>query len=622
MPRTVDRRDGLALAGRASVGPLALAPPALLESRPARAGEIGVFLTNRPAPGGWRHLVLSSDGVEVELRVPVLAPEVVGTEPGVHTVHEKAFLLHFPFAAEAVAGLRSARPDLVILGNARALWNDGAPFVRAVRDVRAAVGAAPLLWTPRVALPHRIPLLVYLGVDLLDTTEGALRAAQGEFLDETFGTARRPDTSVERSCDCPACRAEPLGSLGAHADWAYRHALAETRASLRMGRLRELVEARLVAEPALSEMLRYADRELAGPLEERTPVVGDESHAYVLAEAHRRPEMVRFRERLIERYRPPASKSVLLLVPCSKTKPYRRSRSHRRFLGALEGVRALERVHVVSVSSPIGLVPQELEDMFPARHYDIPVTGDWTEPERETVLRSLDHLRRHGAYRSVVVHLDPEEYRFLDQPLPPGADVAWTLTDGRTTAPEALHRLRTSVEAALEGTTTASGGPLAVVREELREVAGVQFGRAAAERLFAPPTRLAGRPWFQRLTDGRTDLATLREERGLFHLTVAGARRLAPSFPLAVEADPTLPLTGDLFVPGVRAADPKIRAGDSVILLRAGNLAGVGEAALSGPLMSDLERGLAVRVRHREHLRTDTPMTDEGSPSRDDGPVV
>lgn len=622
MPRTVDRLDGLALAGRASVGPLAVAPPTLFRSRPSLPGESGIFLTHRSAPGGFRHLVLSNDGVEVELRVPVLAPEVVGTEPGVHPVREKAFLLHYPFAAEAASGLRSARPELVILGNARALWNDGAPFVRAVREVRAAVGAAPLLWAPRVALPHRIPFLVYLGVDLLDTTEGTLRAAQDEFFDRTLGTARRPDATVERACDCPACRADPPGPLDVHTDWVYSRALAEARAALRMGRLRELVEARQVAEPALAEMLRLTDRELARPLEERTPVVGDESHDYVLAEAHRRPEMVRFRERLVARYRPPRSKTVLLLVPCSKTKPYRRSRSHRRFLGALEGLRALERVHVVSVSSPIGLVPQELEDVFPARHYDIPVTGDWTEPERETVLTSLDHLRRYGAYRSVVVHLDPEEYHFLEGRLPRGTDVTWTLADDRTTSPDALYRLRTCVEEVLATDTPVSGGPLSVVREELREVASLQFGRAAAERLFAPPVRLAGRPWFQRLTDGRTDLATLREERGLFHLTVAGGRRLGPSFPLSVEVDPALPLTGDLFVPGVRSADPEIRVGDSVILLREGQLAGVGEAMLSGPLMSELERGLAVRMRHREHLRTDTPMTEEGSASGDSGPVV
>jgi predicted RNA-binding protein len=71
----------------------------------------------------------------------------------------------------------------------------------------------------------------------------------------------------------------------------------------------------------------------------------------------------------------------------------------------------------------------------------------------------------------------------------------------------------------------------------------------------------------------------------------------------------------------VRGADPEIRAGDSVILLRGGALAGVGEAVLPGRLMVELPRGLAVRMRHRAHGPTDTPMTEEPSVP-DPGPVV
>jgi archaeosine synthase alpha-subunit len=309
------------------------------------------------------------------------------------------------------------------------------------------------------------------------------------------------------------------------------------------------------------------------------------------------------------------------LVPCSKTKPYRRSRSHRRFLGALEGLSGLERVHLVSVSSPIGLVPRELEDVPPARHYDIPVTGDWEESERAYVRNALAHLRASGSYRSVVVHLDPQEYAFLAADLPPSELVQWTLRDDRTTTNEAVTALRSAVAHALEKERPVQGGPLAVVREELEALASVQFGPDAARRLFQPPVRLSGRPWFQRVTDGRRDLATWREERGLFHLTVAGARRLWPGPPLAVEMDAGVNLEGDLFVPGVRRADESIRIGDAVVLVRDDHLAGVGEAALPGRLMTELSRGLAVRVRHREHAPTDSPMTEERSPS-DTGPVV
>jgi archaeosine synthase alpha-subunit len=621
VPRIVDRLEGLSLVGRATIGAIPVSPPDLLETPAPELPPSALLLSQRKGPSGVRQLVLSRSGVETELRVPVLAPEIISAGSGVHAIAESAFLFHYPFAPDEAKALRSQRPALVVLGNARALWDDGEPFVAAVRAVRASVGPVPLLWTPRVALPHRIPFLVYLGVDLLDTTEGALRAARGDYLDATLGTTSRESALAEHACDCPACKLDPPGPLAGHTVVAYRRALAEARAAARDGRLRELVEARLVAEPALAEMLRYTDRELGPLLEERTPVTSDASRTYVHAEAQRRPEIARFRRHLLARYRPPPSKSVLLLVPCSKTKPYRQSRSHRRFYRALEGVRALERVHFVSVSSPLGLVPRELEDVYPARHYDIPVTGDWSEPERTTVVAGLDHLRRTGQYRSVVVHLDPSEYAFVRERLPPGDGVRWTLVDDRTTSQEALTALRAAVVQALTDLPPVAGGPLATVREELKEVASVQFGRSAAERLFAPPLRLSGRPWFQRLTDGHSDLATVREERGLFHLTVAGARRLGPPYPLAVEIDPALPLTGDLFAPGVRSADSEIRVGDSVVLLRSGELAGVGEAALPGPLMTELEHGPAVWVRHREHRPTDRPMTESGSP-HDEGPVV
>lgn len=621
MSRQVDRLDGLALLGPATLGPLGIDVPALVSDVPLTTRPPAVRIRNEDGATGTRVLVLATEARELRLRFPVLAPEISGVPGGLQPVGDRAWLAHMPVAPEALASVRNERPELVVLGNARALWNEGRSFVEALRDLRSALGPAPLLWAPRVALPHRIPFLAYAGVDLMDTTEGSIRAAHGVYLDPTLGTGEREAFVREGACDCASCSGKTDGSLLDHARSAYARAIAETRAAARSGRLRELVEARLTAEPALAEMLRYADRDLAAPLEERTPARSVRSRDYVLAESFRRPEMVRFRARLRERYRPPASKTILLLVPCSKTKPYRRSRSHRRFAGALEGVRALERVHVVSVSSPIGLVPQELEDVYPARQYDIPVTGDWSEPERDGVLAGVDHLRRFGKYGSVVVHLDPQEYSFLRDRLPPGPGVRWTLDRDRTTSGPALHALREAVVDALGEAAGVPGGPLAVVREELAELASVQFGRSAAERLFSPPVRLAGRPWFQRITDGRTDLATVREERGLFHLTVAGARRIGPPYPLSVEADPVLPLTGDLFVPGVRQASPDIRVGDSVVLLRSGELAGVGEAALPGPLMVALERGLAVKVRHRSHPATDTSLTGNGSLTGD-GPVV
>jgi archaeosine synthase len=619
--RTVDRLEGLALVGRGTLGDLSFLTPGLLESRPPGGDGAGPSVRSLETSPGRRHLQLSDGVRRFDLEFGIPAPEVVGPSAGVTSAGPNALLVRPPFGEATLEPRADVHPELLVWGNARAQWSEGLPFVEALLQLRRTFGAAPLLWAPRLALPHRVPLLAYLGIDLVDSTAGLLTAAGGGFSYGMLGPTSRPVAREERLCLCPSCAADPPGPLEEHAAWAYRQAIAETRVAARAGGLRELVESRLTSEPALAEMLRYADRVLGPFLEERTSVTGEGTRPYVLREAHRRPEMERFRDRLRTRYAPPPSKSVLLLVPCSRTKPYRLSRSHRRFSRALDGLAPLERVHVVSVSSPIGPVPRELEDVPPARHYDIPVTGEWEEHERAAVTGGIERLLAQGRYRHVVVHLDPHEYAFLRDVLPTGIPVRWTLPDDRTTSRSGLDSLRGAVEGALAGESPVPGGPLAVVREELREVAAFQFGRTTADRLFEPPLRLAGRPWFQRLTDGRNDLATLREERGLFHLTTAGARRLLPDPPLWVAVDPSLPLRGDLFTPGVRGADGAVRVGDSVVLLRDGALAGVGEAILPGRLMTELGHGLAVRVRHRLALATDSPMTDE-SPLRERGPVV
>lgn len=619
--RSVVRLEGLASSGAATVGPLRLALPAVLEAGETPTSPLGPRLTAAPAAPGQRRLAFTDGSASWEVVVPVLAPEVVPSPGGIHPTSEaRVALAHAPFTPEALARLRETDPELVILGNARALWNEGEPFVDALRGLREGVGAEPLLWAPRVGLPHRLPLLAYLGVDLVDTTEGLMRAEGGTYFDLTMGVRDARPEEGERACPCPSCATAGANDLVGHARWLFGRSLAETRSALRAGRLRELVEARVVAEPANAEHLRYADRLLGAQLEERAPVAATGTRTYVLAESHRRPEMERFRRRLLTRYRPPPSKTVLWLVPCSKTKPYRVSPSHRRFVRALEGLPSLERVHLVSVSSPLGVVPRELEDVPPARHYDVPVTGEWTASEAGWVNNGLAHLLRTGHYTDVVAHLDPEEYAFLRDVLPSSVRTVWTVNDHRTTSGEALDRLRREMQRILAATPHLPGGFRTSALEELAGLAQVQFGAELSERLLAPPVRLVGRPWFLRLTDGRQDLATVREERGLLHLTVAGAVRVGETMP-RVDAEPSLELKGDLFVPGVVHADPAIRAGDSVGIFQGGRLAGVGEAALPGRLMVELRRGVAVKGRHHRHAGADTAKTEE-PPAHDDGPVV
>jgi archaeosine synthase alpha-subunit len=609
--RIVESLDGLSLLGSGGFGPLTTELPSVLWAQGLRPPSEGVdrpieLAAGSPPGAGERRLTLRQASAEWTLDFPIPSPEVSGEGGSVAEVAPKAWSVHWPLSGSQWDRVRAGRPELVILGNSRTLFAEGEPFVRAIGEIRTQLGAAPVLWTPRTALPHRLSALVWLSVDLLDTTAGLWVAAEGRFLDRTLGSLDAATSGG--SCHCEPCRTGDSDRLRQHALGAYADELELVRSCTRAGRLRELVEIRQASEPLLAELLRYGDRLLGVPLETRVPVVGTGIRTYVLRESFRRPEVARYRRRFLERYRPPPSKRVLLVLPCSKTKPYRNSRSHRRFHAALADLPHLDRLHRVSVTSPLGLVPRELEDLYPARHYDIPVTGEWDEAERSSVREGLQHLLRTGAYDSVIVHLDPVEYSFLRDAFGPERPTVWTLTDEHTTAPPALQALREAASLALGRTEGRREGVLAVVREELAALAGVQFGLEAARLLFGPPVRLHGRPWFQRLSDGAgVDLATWQEQRALFQLTVAGGMRILPSRALEVEVDGAVVLTGDLFTPGVVRADPEIRIGDSVLLTREGRLLGVGEARLPGPLMSDLPRGLAVHVRHRAKGATGAP---------------
>jgi archaeosine synthase alpha-subunit len=613
--RRAERIEGLALDGPATLGTISLRVPAVLWAAvPGRSpGPSGPTISEAPgAPPARRRLTIRAPEAELPLEFAVEAPEVSGTRGSPQRVAEGVFSLHWPIDPAAWPPLQATRPEVVILANARALLAEGEPFVRAIGELRDRLGTEPLLWAPRTALPHRVALLIYVGIDLLDSTESLVRSAEGEFLTPSLGPIAAEAVQAELGCPCAACSKGEPSANGGHAEWMLDQELRLVRASLRAGRLRELVEARLATEPLLAELLRYSDRHLAGLVESRAPVTGAGVGRYVLRDSLRRPEARRFRQRFLERYRPPPSKCTLLLVECSRTKPYRSSPSHRRLMRVLEGIPNRALLHVVSVTSPLGLVPRELEDVPPARHYDIPVTHEWDEEEREMVTTALRHLLASGRYRAVLVHLDPAEYAFL-RPVVEGAPgFQWTGGERHGPRAETLDALRSAAHASLAGRRLPDGGPLAVVREELECVALYQFGADAARRLFEEPVRLMGRPWFQKLQDPEGhDLATLREERGLFQLTVQGGQRMLPAHPLEVELKPDVPLTGDLFVPGVLRADPGIRTGDAVLATREGALVAVGEAALPGPLMTELSRGLAVRLRHRSRGRFPT----SGEPS-------
>ena len=143
--------------------------------------------------------------------------------------------------------------------------------------------------------------------------------------------------------------------------------LSKIRNSIANGTLREFVEKTSLHNPRVSQILHHSTQLLVDK--------GAKTHTPIRANALslQHPAVLDFQERL-SRFEPPAKNMVLLVLPCSARKPYFKSSSHKRFFNTIREVDNYLSLHIVSVTSPLGLVPRELEFCYPAAHYDIAVT--------------------------------------------------------------------------------------------------------------------------------------------------------------------------------------------------------------------------------------------------------
>jgi len=246
------------------------------------------------------------------------------------------------------------------------------------------------------------------------------------------------------------------------------------------------------------------------------------------------------------------------------------------------------------MTSPIGVVPQELELTYPAQHYDAVVTGRWSAGEIEFVSEVLGAYLDRTDYDRIVAHVPEEGYREIVERATANRDVpvAYTVADHPTTD-ESLAALA----GALEG--EAQYRKREREHNTVRAIADYQFGEGAGEELFEGIETEARYPKL-RVTDGGEQLAAMVPTYGLLAFTLAGGHRWVESDAPTrkVEIDGFVP-HGSVLAPGVTGTSGAIRPGEEVVI-EGPDAFGVGRATMSGPEMEESTRGVAVDVRHVE----------------------
>ncbi len=461
--------------------------------------------------------------------------------------------------------------EIAVISNAYELRGDFRKAVSQISAIRESAGHGVLLVAPGLAEPSTMAIYVYMGIDVFDDSLPRVLGAEG------IGTY--PEGNADRGEDSVS---ENISEINREC--------SKVRMFLASGRLRELVDQRAPSSPSSVAMLRVSDDVCYEYQEEASQVTGTRFSCNT-TQSLMRPDVLRYRRAITERYEKPSHKRILLLLPCSARKPYHRSKTHKIFSSAIHTAGHDTNVHEVILTSPLGMVPRELDVFYPANAYDIPVTGQWKCQERDFIRELFSRFLSFG-YDRVVSHLGSSTDLIRDM-----ADITETVVDDDPVSPASLDLLdRTLRDISRD---MPSGEYMVDRKETMRSVLKFQFGKDVADRIMDEDTFTIGKYPYWKIMRGKTQLGMMSEERGMVSFTIDGAEVLASMDVNVVEVQ-RFELKGSLFAVGVKAADRRIRIGDEAVIVADGEVIAVGVAQMCGREMEEMNRGIAVKIRHRK----------------------
>jgi len=433
--------------------------------------------------------------------------------------------------------------------------------------------------------PMIFGLAVAMGCDLFDSAAYILYAEDDRLL-MPHGTLKLENLH-EMPCSCEVCSnysPEELRSMEKEkrTELLAIHNLRISFAEMRLvrqaiieGSLWELVEQRCRAHPFLLDALRKL-KKYREDLEKYDPPYKKSAFFYTGPESLNRPEVYRHLKRL-ERI---PTKKRLLLLPRSR-KPYS---EHLYELGdefyqikgdPLKGQLG-EDVQVTVVDVPFGIIPLELDQVYPLAQNESP--NDYDEDSIKLVKNLLESYIQNFDHVTASAKL-VDQFRL------------------KSTFP--------SIE------KYSINQPLEVVVDDYQRIvriADYQFGEGAGENLFNDSVQIVksrNTGKIRHVYDGDELIATLRASDGIFVLAKEGARRLHRYLPypknrvvVNKDAEPFAREGKSIFAKFVINCDIDIHTKEEVLIVNEEDqLLAFGKSILNGKEILDFNTGQAIKTR-------------------------
>ena len=446
-------------------------------------------------------------------------------------------------------------PSIVVLVDAPQLASQQRKLVDALIAIKHRFPGS-LIWAPGIGGPDNLAVLTWFGVDIFDLSRSRQCTAANILL-----TSAGPREVVQNSGE-----SADLESQLVH----WKFAINEVKAKLADGTLRSLVEQQSINSPKLVEHLRYHDK-----LTRKNPEVGIShvgKNTILHCNSHAsldNPIVTKWVDYIIEEYKPPMSlDNVLMLLPCSARKPYRMSKSHRKFLDAI----GHSAFHEVMVTSPLGLVPRDLEETWPASHYDIPVSGEWSHDEINRTKIMLTSLIERNNYHTVINHSSMK----FDLA---GVNYYETRMGKSATAREALDKLREVVAEVSKEHVVKNRKHHKILLDNFCSIARYKMENDT----WLNGVTIRGKPPFWRIECDGKQVALWSNDRRGFSLAKSSIPIIADHCSLKkIHLQSKISWKGDIFSNILADYDKGIVSGDDLLVMQDNQAVGLARATASG----------------------------------------
>ncbi|TFG08306.1 MAG: hypothetical protein EU539_02805 [Promethearchaeota archaeon] len=422
-------------------------------------------------------------------------------------------------------------------------------IIEIITHVKERLDNNLLLMASGKILPKFYPILVYIGIDLIDSSYLLFLSAENFYNTTEY---LLPIYKIKFfSCSCAACRgklrdlskdkysSEKVGLLSIHNLISAKNYMYKLLQYLNYEDFRAFVEKSSFDNINIISMLKVLDKQNFEIIKHETPIIQKnkiiECHGPI---SYHRPDFREFRERVLRNFEPEPFTKLIILFPCSAKKPYSKSKSHRKYLKVLRRFPEFPDFQEIILTSPLGSIPRQLEDVYPVNSYDISVTGEWSSEELEISSEMLvGLLKKYNSDIPIICHLEGDYVEIVKKAINKlNHKFYFSEIHDKTTSKESLASLGSLIKNYKDAYSPLPKLPkypsLKTLNRKFIKILDYQFGLGTAKKVFRNEIRVQKnrRSTKFSISDESTGevLAIFKIKSGQILLTMEGASLLGP----------------------------------------------------------------------------------------------